>query len=892
MFHGSGRRSVLFYFISVSAPLIAAVALGANIILTQHSAQIIQHQRDMIEEAVSQAHKGSLEQLIAELDVPGMEQIGAVILDMPEIRWVRIQRGAQEMVSFGQPVEPHQISTIALAGVSDNGSEPWALSIGVQDPTLWYLLSRQLPEHATFVVVLILISATAFHTAFSAQVLRPVDALRRAVRKGAEDGGMIPEVPLDGAQEIADLVLSHNLMVRRIRDEEELRDELNTQLNRHLNAYRRLSAYLAYAAEDDSRLVSLLFDMIRAEPGVLDAGVVLCKGESTPDMACLGGRSTAGWDRAGAEVLQILRDVAAKEPVMQQDGHWIFVQPIEHKRSAIGYMLIETMHAQPAVRESTRLYLISLAKLCERIFERDLRRSAEVALQNARTELFEAIEALNGVLLFESDGRLLASNARAKSLLETLPGEERVRDIGSFVAAVEDLANGPVRFRNWFNAAGSGEDFDVECKDGTWLSFTRARIAQGQTICSVRDTTATKQMQRSVENDLRMKEVGRVGSGITHDFNNYLQAMAGNIELARTLLPDGSEVAALLDATLEQTELAKGTTRQILSFLRNAEAAPEPVSPHAAVQALCVALKSRDSSRYTLDVSYDTPFWLHADPVMLGRALKNLATNSIYQAQALGRAAHLRLSFTQSRRHARCYVHVTLSDDCGGFPKTVLDQATEPFFTTKPQGAGTGLGLTMVKDFTIASGGSLLLSNVAGGAAVTMMLPATEPLEEIPRLRPQPLSLVPPVARNIVLIEDSDHNRQLIRRMLESGGHQVMDFRDVEDLRQGLDTLPDPVDVVVSDFNLPDGNGRMALGLLDAHLGRCLPCLYITGDGAQPELQRLDSREVLLLKPFALKELHRALEALPPPERLSVVTPPSEAAPSQAPVLLSAHGEA
>ena len=237
----------------------------------------------------------------------------------------------------------------------------------------------------------------------------------------------------------------------------------------------------------------------------------------------------------------------------------------------------------------------------------------------------------------------------------------------------------------------------------------------------------------------KMRAVGQLTSAIAHDFNNMLTVIRGNMELAELSTSHQERSQALQDAK-QGADRAAGLVANLLAFARKARLSPEVISLPGFLRQFRIAAEQTLPSRVLVNVMPDSvPATVRADPVQLQASLLHIAINA---GEAMGpRGGTLTLTARtcvlparKSAESAPCkvsdltpgeYVHFTLSDTGPGAPADMLDQLVEPFFTTKPFGQGSGLGLSMVKGFAEQSGGAVVLESPQGGGLhVHLYLPA------------------------------------------------------------------------------------------------------------------------------------------------------------------------
>jgi CheY-like chemotaxis protein len=208
------------------------------------------------------------------------------------------------------------------------------------------------------------------------------------------------------------------------------------------------------------------------------------------------------------------------------------------------------------------------------------------------------------------------------------------------------------------------------------------------------------------------------------------------------------------------------------------------------------------------------------------------------------------------------YISVKVVDNGVGIPMELLTKVFEPFFTTKPQGEGTGLGLSMTYGFARQSGGSARIASERGeGTEIELLLPEGE-LVGIDEQKPVPSQMPRGSAERILLVDDTDSVRMMVREMLVEAGYQVVEAINAQQALLELHSTRE-VDLLLSDVGLPGMNGREladAARLLRPHL----PVLFVTGytENAVVRNEFLGTGMSLLPKPFSVIELLRSVRQM------------------------------
>ncbi len=231
----------------------------------------------------------------------------------------------------------------------------------------------------------------------------------------------------------------------------------------------------------------------------------------------------------------------------------------------------------------------------------------------------------------------------------------------------------------------------------------------------------------------RMEALGQLASGMAHDFNNVLQAVTGGLGLLQRRADDPGAVRAIAGMTAEAASRGAAITGRLLAFARKSELRAAPIPPRALLQGLHDILDHTLGSMITVRTLVEpTAPLLFADRAQLETVLVNLAVNArdaMRDGGLLTMAASGEV-VTEPLAHpaglpAGSYVRVSLEDQGRGMDAGTLARAGEPFFTTKPVGEGTGLGLAMARGFAEQSGGALAIRSAQGqGTTVTLWLPS------------------------------------------------------------------------------------------------------------------------------------------------------------------------
>jgi two-component system cell cycle sensor histidine kinase/response regulator CckA len=435
-----------------------------------------------------------------------------------------------------------------------------------------------------------------------------------------------------------------------------------------------------------------------------------------------------------------------------------------------------------------------------------------------------------------------------------------------------------------FRRNGRMDGFEVRWKrkDGVIITVRiSGRAVAGDTPANVLEAIAEDVTERRVLEDQfrqaqKMEAVGRLAGGIAHDFNNLLMVISGYTEVLLGQLSVGHPLHAKAEAIQQASDRASTLTRQLLAFSRKQLLELKVIDVNAIVTDMQRLLRPLIGEDIELTTSL-TPAvgCTRADAGQLEQVIMNLVVNA-KDAMPNGGKICIRtagVTLDESYRPENTfikngpYVMITVSDNGEGMDRDTQVRIFEPFFTTKEKGKGTGLGLSTVYGIIKQSGGYVFVQSELGrGTVFTIYFPRTdEPSES---LGPAPASLATiGGTETILLVEDEDSVRQLVRETLESRGYRVLESTNGRDALTLAAGHPDPIDLVITDVVMPGLNGHeLVQQLQPARPG--LKVLYLSGyaQDAFPATAAADSQKTFLQKPFTLQSLTRKVrEILGPP---------------------------
>ena len=397
----------------------------------------------------------------------------------------------------------------------------------------------------------------------------------------------------------------------------------------------------------------------------------------------------------------------------------------------------------------------------------------------------------------------------------------------------------------------------------------------------LREETARREVtEQALRQAQKMEAVGRLTGGIAHDFNNLLTAILGNIDLALRRLTGGEDerIARSLTSARRASERAAALVGRLLAFSRQHPLEVKAVDLNRLVQGMSELLRQTIGETVTIETVLAGGIWKAAvDPNQLENAILNLAVNARDAMPAGGRltieTANTYLDETyvaqagDNLAHGQ-YVMLAVTDSGTGMSKELIERSIEPFFTTKPAGAGSGLGLSMVYGFVKQSGGHIkIYSELGEGTTVKLYFPRLSDQSKLPDGNIEPVAAEPlednKRQATILLVEDDEQVNLFACEALRDRGYRVVVASDGPGALRLLDGEP-TIDLLFTDVVLPGGmNGRQ---LADEVLRRCpsVKVLFATGYTRNAIIHqgRLDPDVELLSKPFTADLLARKVKQI------------------------------
>ena len=438
----------------------------------------------------------------------------------------------------------------------------------------------------------------------------------------------------------------------------------------------------------------------------------------------------------------------------------------------------------------------------------------------------------------------------ALRVTDLVPEEDRVRLTG----VLDALGPGNRALGVWRHRTADGRWLDVETAVHE-VTFGGRQAALAVLI----DVTERRLLEEQLRQAQKMEAVGMLAGGIAHDFNNLLTIITGYSQLILNGQAPNDPNRASVEQILKAGDRAAALTRQLLAFSRRQVMQPKVLDLNQLVASLGVMLRRLIGEDIDLHLEMGPDLGrVNSDPGQVEQVIMNLAVNARDAMPKGGsltiETCNVDLGEDYVRTHIAVrpgpYVMLAVSDTGTGMDTETLAHLFEPFFTTKGQGKGTGLGLSIVFGIVKQSGGNIgVYSEPGKGTSVKIYLPR---VDQGAASEPEHLAGAPDRgSETILLVEDEDMVRKLVRETLEREGYKLLDAAGPMEAQKLVQNYHGPIHLMITDVVMPKLSGRE---LADRVLRQRpdIKVLYMSGytDNAVVNSGVLDNEMAFLQKPF------------------------------------------
>lgn len=431
--------------------------------------------------------------------------------------------------------------------------------------------------------------------------------------------------------------------------------------------------------------------------------------------------------------------------------------------------------------------------------------------------------------------------------------------------------------------------WDTISKGGIWRGVFRNKAKSGElfwlssTVCPVHDQlgeithfisisediTDARKKESMLTQAMKLEAIGRMTDGISHDFNNLLTIIQGNLKfLGEDLESDDEEHFELIEDALSAAQDGTELIKRLLAFSRRQELDVQILNLNDNLVAMERLLK-RSVPEISIELQLDSDVGnALVDANRLESAVLNMVTNA---RDAMPDGGKIVISTSQeivNETHRDdglslgSYVVLTVTDNGVGMDEETRKKAVEPFFTTKPIEAGTGLGLTMVQDFVQQCGGELRIESTQNvGTTIRMFLPTSRETKD-QEASVGPDNALPTGTETVLVVEDREGVRRFACRTLNRLGYQTFEAEDAIAALSVLDEQQD-IDLLFSDIVMPGENSGRDLARIVAEEHPLIRVLLTTGMEPNKAAEPSEEDEFpVLAKPYSAEDLAHAIRAI------------------------------
>ncbi len=432
--------------------------------------------------------------------------------------------------------------------------------------------------------------------------------------------------------------------------------------------------------------------------------------------------------------------------------------------------------------------------------------------------------------------------------------------------AVEQKTDLAVEMQNYrkdgtmfWNALFISPIFD---RDGNALYFFGSQL----------DITRRREAETALRRAQKMEAIGQLTGGIAHDFNNLLQIVIGNLQLARMASERPEKLGMHLTLAMEGADKAKNLTAQLLAFSRKTVLETRVVNLNRVLTELRDLLSKTLGSHIQFELNL-APNLANAeiDIIQLETAVINILANARDAMESGGTVVvttrNLALDQMRSGRFGDLapghYVELAIKDTGTGMSADVLSKVTEPFFTTKPVGKGTGLGLPQVFGFVKQSEGALTIESGEGqGTTITMTFLASQSIVETAKPKPSLIAEPAGNGEKILVVEDNQQVRELACAILESEGYQIYAAENARSALEKLEGEAADANLLFTDVIMPGAMNGVGLAKEVRKSRPGLPVLVTTGFAEDTHGHTNAAEFEMIYKPYMPEDLTKKIRAV------------------------------
>jgi PAS domain S-box-containing protein len=412
----------------------------------------------------------------------------------------------------------------------------------------------------------------------------------------------------------------------------------------------------------------------------------------------------------------------------------------------------------------------------------------------------------------------------------------------------------------------SGEKRLLEISIGEYRTAERRLY-----IAVIRDVTERKKLEEQFLQSQKMEAVGQLAGGIAHDLNNLLTIIHGHSELAQSNLPLSDPVKRDIRQIMGASRRAESLTRQLLAFSRKQILQPRVLNVNELIEDMGNMLYRAIGETIRLDLRLEPGVGnIKADPGQIEQVIMNLVVNARDAIPDGGVITVDTGNFDSTGRDVESlehgvkdgpYIRIDVSDTGTGMDPKTRAKMFEPFYTTKPPGSGTGLGLSTVYGIVKQSGGSVWGHGEPGlGSTFTVCLPR---VDAAVKARERLVTDAPGGNETVLVVEDEAGVRRLVADILRNKGYEVLEAENGRRAMEAFERHEGTIDLILTDAVMPGMGGREFVRRVADQLGRT-KVLYMSGYAEEMTTLANGTNipAAFIHKPFTPSELTKKIRAV------------------------------
>ncbi|RMF56617.1 MAG: PAS domain S-box protein [Calditrichaeota bacterium] len=502
------------------------------------------------------------------------------------------------------------------------------------------------------------------------------------------------------------------------------------------------------------------------------------------------------------------------------------------------------------------------------------KREAEKQQELLATAIENSSEA---IFITDANNNFLYINKGFKDLygysLEELTGKSPgilksgKHDVEFFQQLKQTLQAGKAWTGHFVNKSKDGDFIEV------FASITPILDAEGNISHYVsvhRDVSREQEIERRIEQNQRLEAIGTLAGGIAHDFNNLLTPIVGYGELCKSLLPEGSKLQGFIEQILIAASRASELVNQILSFSRQTSRERSELDIESLIKEALKLLRAAipTTIEFVEDIQ-PLSSTIIGSPAEIHQIIMNLCTNA-YQAMPNGGTLTVHLSEVEVTSEFAStlpnllpgrHIKLAIKDTGMGIPDDIIDKIFDPYFTTKGDFQGTGLGLAVVHGIVTAYNGAITVASKPGeGTVFTVYLPA---IEKKTTVKEYTTDVIPGGNETILFVDDEVVIIEMVGKMLEHYGYKVITFSNPLLALDYIKNSPEEIDLLITDMTMPKLTGLQLVKEVH-NLRSDIPVILCTGFSEQLNDEKLQGNNInkVLYKPFSHHDLARLIREL------------------------------